>query len=429
MRGVSKQAMIEAAVAEFYRRPHPLSLRCGVQHYSWGDFESIPTLLGIDNRECKPYAELWIGAHPDLPSEAKVGNVSIPLDKFIASAPEQMLGQETAEQFDRQLPFLLKILSARQPLSIQVHPNKQQGREGYAQENRLGIELTDPTRNFRDDNHKPELLCALTPFYALRGFRPLEEIAKILCHFDELEPLCRVFNPTQASLRALYTRIMRGGADDINAVLTPLVKRLQAENSDRPFGRQNWEYWFLRADRIFSSGRQKDRGLFSIFLLNLLRLEPGQAIFLPAGELHAYLQGTGVEIMANSNNVLRGGLTPKHVNVDKLLEIVNFTGGKAEVLTPDHALSAPGRLVYTAPAREFQLSRLHVTNRSPLAIDAGHPVQLCVITEGNVTVSTEDDNIFQFSAGQVFLIPQELAYTLSTPGEAVVFQATVPTSK
>jgi mannose-6-phosphate isomerase len=421
--------MIDAAVAAFYRHPHPLSLRCGVQHYSWGDFESIPTLLGIENRECKPYAELWIGTHPDLPAEALVGNVSIPLDELIASAPAQMLGRETAEQFDLRLPFLLKILSARQPLSIQVHPNKRQAREGYAQENRLGIELTDPTRNYRDNNHKPELLCALTPFYALRGFRPLEEIAELLCRFDELAPLCRVFNPTQASLRALYTRIMRGGADDINALLTPLVKRLQAENIDQPFGQQNWEYWFLKADRIFSSDRQKDRGLFSIFLLNLLRLEPGQAIYLPAGALHAYLQGTGVEIMANSNNVLRGGLTPKHVNVDKLLEIVNFTGGKAQVLTPGPALSAPGRIEYTTPASEFELSRLYMTKQSPLTIDAMHPVHLCVITEGNVSVGTEDDNIFQFSTGQIYLIPQGLAYSLKTPGEAVVFQATVPTPK
>jgi mannose-6-phosphate isomerase class I len=269
----------------------------------------------------------------------------------------------------------------------------------------------------------------LTPFYALRGFRPLAEIAKILCRFVELEPLCRVFEPTQASLRALYTRIMRGAADEINAVLIPLVKRLQAENIDQPFGQQNWEYWFLRADRIFSSERQKDRGLFSMFLLNLLRLEPGQAIYLPAGELHAYLQGTGVEIMANSNNVLRGGLTPKHVDVDKLLEIVNFAAGRAPVLTPDHALSAAGCLEYTTPAREFQLSRLHVTNRSFLAIDAMHPVQFGVITEGHVTVGIVDGNIFQFSAGQVYLIPQGLAYTLSTPSEAVVFQATVPAAK
>ena len=417
---------VQAAIEDFRKRPRPLALRCAVQHYDWGALDFIPDLLGIENQSRKPFAELWIGAHSDLPSTVTFQGVEMSLQLLIQGAANEVLGPEVADRFHGQLPFLLKVLSSAQPLSIQAHPNAEQARAGYERENRQGIPEKEPTRNYRDEHHKPELISALTDFYGLRGFRPLEEIGAVLTEVPELQVLAGEYTATRESLIALYTRIMRMAQDEVNAILTPLIHRLHEENQQQAFARQQREYWVLRADRVFSSPERKDRGIFSVFLLNLVHLAPGDAMYLPAGELHAYLEGTGVEIMANSNNVLRGGLTAKHVDVDELLQILTFSTGQAEILGPSPQPGDAGQAFYVTPAEEFVLARIQVTAGGRHQSGADHGVHVGVVTEGQASVSTPDGDRLELVRGNAFLIPRGLAYRITTDTVAVIFRASVP---
>jgi len=423
----------ETAVEAFLRRPRPLILRCGVQHYAWGDPDYIPKLIGVLNRERKPYAELWIGAHAELLAVARVGASEVPLPLLLHGAGEAVLGRRDVERFGGELPFLLKILAAARPLSIQAHPDKRQARAGFERENRLGIRPDAPHRNYHDDNHKPELIVALTDFYALRGFRPLDEIGAVLASVPELHDLAANYCPTRGSLTDLYSRLMRTDQDEVDAILTPLLRRLQEEAAHQAFSKEQTEYWVLRADSLFSEDGHRDRGLFSVFLLNPVHLLPGEAMYLPAGELHAYLEGAGVEIMANSNNVLRGGLTAKHTDVDELLRILTFDAGEVNVigtgLGPEEE-----RVVYETPSEEFILSRLRITAARPYTGVAGHSLELGVVIQGRVVVSAMSLKGglegLELRRGGVFLVPYELDYriscTTSHSGEAVVFMAGIP---
>lgn len=425
----ANQAAPETAVADFLRRPQPLVLRCGVRHYAWGDPDYIPDLIGVPNRERKPYAELWIGAHAELPAVARIGTSEVPLPLLLHDAGEAVLGRRDGERFGGELPFLLKILAAAQPLSIQAHPDKRQAQAGFERENRSGIRPDAPNRNYRDANHKPELIVAVTDFYALRGFRPLDELGAVLASVPELRDLAAAYRPTRESLTDLYTRVMRMDQDEVDAILNPLLRRLREEAARQAFSREQTEYWVLRADAVFSHEGHRDKGLFSVLLLNPVHLLPGEAMYLPAGELHAYLEGAGVEIMANSDNVLRGGLTAKHTDVDELLRILTFDAGAVEVMGTG-AGPEEERVVYATPSEEFILSRLRITAARPCAGAVGHSPELGVVIRGEVVVSTQAGDRLELGRGSVFLVPHGLDYRISCAipysGEAVVFMAGIP---
>jgi len=423
------QSVHETAVGAFLRRPRPLLLRCGVRHYAWGDPDYLPALIGVPNRERKPYAELWIGARTELPAVARVGDSEVPLPLLLRAAAEAVLGRRDAERFGGGLPFLLKILAAAQPLSIQAHPDKPQAQAGFERENRLGIRPDAPNRNYRDDNHKPELIVALTNFYALRGFRPLDEIGTVLASVPELCELAADYRPTRESLADLYTRVMRMDQREVDTVLTPLLRRLREAAARQAFSKEQTEYWVLRADALFSNDGHRDRGLFSLFLLNPVHLLPGEAMYLPAGALHTYLQGAGVEIMANSDNVLRGGLTAKHTDVEELLRILTFDAGEVSIIGKGPR-TEDGRVVYETPSQEFTLSRLRITAARPYASAVGHSSELGVVTQGRVVVSAPGIEGLEVGRGGVFLVPYGLDYRISCAvscsGEAVVFMAGIP---
>jgi len=423
----------ETAIADFLRRPRPLVLRCGVQYYAWGDPDYIPELIGVPNRERAPYAELWIGAHAELPAVARVGAAEVSLPRLLQGAGEAVLGWRDTERFGGKLPFLLKILAAAEPLSIQAHPDKRQARAGFERENRLGIRPDAPNRNYHDDNHKPELIAALTDFYALRGFRPLDGLGAVLASVPELRDLAADYRPTRESLTDLYTRVMRMDQDQVDAILTPLLLRLRKEAARQAFSREQMEYWILRVDAVFSHRGRRDRGLFSVLLLNPVHLLPGEAMYLPAGELHAYLEGVGVEIMANSNNVLRGGLTAKHTDVDELLRILTFGAGGVDIIGTGSGPEEE-RVVYETPSEEFILSCLRITAARPYAGAAGHSLELGVVIQGRVAVSATDleEGLggLDLGRGGVFLVPHGLDYRVSCvasySGEALVFMAGIP---
>ena len=404
-----------------------LRLDCDVQHYAWGDKEFIPSLLGIDNRDQRPYAELWMGAHPGLPSKARLGGANVPLNELISKAANEILGTEVAQRFSGQLPFLLKVLSAAKPLSIQVHPSPEMARTGFAKENDAGIPLTARERNYKDENHKPELIVALTDFYALRGFRPMNEIATTLESVPELGSNRQVQRDPR-DLKSLYEHFMTLSQVDVDQILDALLERLIRENEEKSFGPEDREFWILKADREFSQGGKKDRGLFSIYLLNLIHLEPGEGLFLSAGILHAYLEGSGMEIMANSNNVLRGGLTPKHVDLPELLANVTFEGSPAEILRPVHS-PQQGEWTYSTPAKEFELRRIEVSSSHPYRSNSNHDVEILILinsskdTRADVETSGKTISLKQ---GQVCLIPHGASYTIQTNQHITLYKATVP---
>lgn len=410
-----------SAVRDYCASPTVLRLEGRIQHYAWGSRDYIPALLGRPYPAGAPWAELWLGAHPDLPSTVELGAESAGLDALIGCCPERVLGRQAARRYG-ELPYLLKVLSAAVPLSIQAHPTKDQAEIGYAREDAMGIPLSAPQRNYKDTNHKPEALVALTEFHALRGFRSLAEIAALPSEVPEFAPLMEGFEATPAGLQSLYRRLMTLEQGVVDATLAPLLQRLRREMPSDPGERG---YWALEADREFSRDGHHDRGLFSVWLLNLMRLAPGEGIYLPAGNLHAYLRGTGMELMANSNNVLRGGLTPKHVDVPELLDVVVFEGGEPEVLRP---VREGAESVYRSGAEEFQLRRIDLAPGESWESGRDHGVDILVVTAAGGDVSVESgERLLGLARGESLFAPAGIAYTLQA-GEtpATLFRATVP---
>ena len=321
------------------------------QHYAWGSRSAIPALLGREP-DGQPWAELWFGAHPSAPSRLPDGRQ---LDRAIDADPSYWLGDDVASRFGARLPYLVKVLAAAEPLSLQAHPSAAQAEAGFARENASGLALDAPERIYRDPFHKPELICALTPFDALCGFRPVQDTVELLRSLVDrgargLGPFAdrladAVDEPAAALARAVGTMLMMPAVDQ-----RLLVGETAAacDGHDGPWALAT--HWTVRlADRY-----RGDVGAVVALLLNCVRLRPGQAIYLGAGNLHAYLGGTGIEVMASSDNVLRGGLTPKHVDVRELLEVLDCTPLDSPVLEPH--TTASSELGFDAPAAEFRLT-------------------------------------------------------------------------
>jgi mannose-6-phosphate isomerase len=323
-----------------------------VRPYAWGSRTVIADLLGESVPSPHPQAEMWLGAHPGDPSRIvhpDGGRTSL-LDALTGD-PEGLLGAERSSRWEGRLPFLLKVLAADEPLSLQAHPSLDQAREGFARENSAGIAIDASDRNYRDANHKPELICALTEFHALVGFRDPVETLGLLRALDVPELSAHVellaAQPGPDGLRALFTTwitLPQSMLDELVPALQKGAVALAAAGGD--WARE------ARTALELSERYPGDAGVLAALLLNRVVLAPGEALFLPAGNLHAYLAGAGIELMANSDNVLRGGLTPKHVDVPELLRVLDFTSGPP----PVHAGQPEGKWRrYDTPAEEFLL--------------------------------------------------------------------------
>ncbi|MEU3245217.1 MULTISPECIES: mannose-6-phosphate isomerase, class I [unclassified Streptomyces] len=377
-----------------------------VRPYAWGSTTAIPRLLGVEPTG-EPQAEMWMGAHPGAPSLTARG----PLTEVIAEDPEKELGRAAVAKFGPRLPFLLKILAAGAPLSLQVHPNLEQAREGYADEERRGIPADAPHRNYKDANHKPELICALTEFDGLCGFRAPEEAAALLAALDvdSLKPYVDLLraHPEEAALREVLTAVLSADPDETARTVTET-----AAACDR-LGGAHAPY----AD--IAHHYPGDPGVLAAMLLNHVRLQPGEALFLGAGVPHAYLNGLGVEIMANSDNVLRCGLTPKHVDVPELLRVVRFEAGDPGVLRPEE--SPGGEEVYATPIDEFRLSRYVLAEgAAPHDLTRETP-QILLCTAGSVLADGE-----VLAPGQSVFVPAgEKAVVSGASGSGTIFRATV----
>ncbi len=380
-----------------------------IQPYAWGSTTALSELLGRAPTGA-PEAELWLGAHPSAPSIAEGAGA---LDALVAANPLRTLGHATASRSGGTLPFLLKVLAVEQPLSLQAHPSKAQAEAGFAREEAAGMPRAAPTRSYKDANHKPELVCALTPFDALCGFRPAADTARLLRGLDV--PALRVhLGALEGGAAGALERLFRWVLTLPHGERTSLVQAVGAAVEREVAGFEKELLWARRLARAYPS----DVGLVGALLLNLLTLEPGQALYLPAGNLHAYLHGTAVELMANSDNVLRGGLTPKHVDVDELLRVLVFDAAPARVLRP----SVGREQVYAAPIWDFRLSKLELTHAAPLTVERWS-ADLLFCVQGEVAVRCGDQTLSLHRGQSVFLAADEGPAALS--GAGAVFRATV----
>jgi len=388
-----------------------------IQKYAWGSRTAIASLLGASAPSSEPEAELWMGAHEKAPS--LVLPEREPLSRLIAREPEPMLGAQTIARFGARLPFLFKVLAAETPLSLQAHPTLEQARAGFAAEEARAVALESPTRNYKDPYHKPELLCALTPFSALCGFRKIEDTLELFrtLNVGHVSFLVEILEglPTEAGLSQLFSTLL-GLSPERRAELAreTLDRCTLLAAIEGPF--QHEFSWAVTIGVLYPG----DIGIVTALLLNLVKLTPGEAIYLPAGNLHAYLQGVGVEIMANSDNVLRGGLTPKHVDNRELLRILNFSAGPVNVLRGEMQGSAR---VYQTTASEFELQSFQLLpGEGPTVSDRRGP-EILLCQQGQITVSTALER-HELAQGQaLFIAAREPSYSLT--GRGSLFRASV----
>lgn len=362
-------------------------------------------------------AELWMGAHPRAPSTAVFENTEEPLDRFIQKNLLACLGEE-GKQAGATLPYLFKLLAAETPLSIQAHPDKVQAERGFAQEEALGIPRTADNRNYKDPNHKPEIICALSPFTAMCGFREQAEIAKLLSLLDLAELKDSLEAIRKLDTRTAYQNFLRILFELPQETRLILTENLQARIPEleiiQPTYAREW-----RLLKQLCSLYPGDSGIISPLYLNVITLQPGEALFLPAGILHAYVQGLGVELMANSDNVLRGGLTPKYIDVDELLKILRFEPFKPEILSP--LKSENGHHIYPSPVYEFSLFRIDLTEDAPQEIKPGKPTILFIF-EGSVQIASPLEGT-ELRKGMSVFLPAKRELLILT-GSAQIFGAT-----
>ncbi len=375
-----------------------------VKHYDWGGTSFIPALLQTPNRENLPFAEYWLGTH-----SLGISRVELPGGNT-AALTEYVSG----------LPYLLKVLDVKDMLSIQVHPSKETAGKEFARENAAGIALDSPQRNYKDDNHKPELMVALSDFWLLHGFKPPEELIYTLLNVAELRELLPIFN--QSGYAGLYKYVMEMPQEEVNRLLMPLKENLAAVPPEIHPDKNDEDFWVARAMKTFG-GSNIDRGIFSIYLFNLVYLEKGEGIFQAAGVPHAYLEGQNVEIMANSDNVLRGGLTTKHIDVKELLKHV-----KCEPTFPDilHAEEINGTgLGYKTPVPDFRLSVFVLADKQ-VASFSPVSAEIILVTGGTVELSCPGETL-ELKAGlpSALVLPGK-TLNLEAVSNATVFRASVP---
>ena len=341
-------------------------LEGAVRTYDWGSPTAIPDLLGRPGTG-EPWAEIWFGAHPLAPATA--GPEAEPLDRLIAADPAKALGAAVAARFGR-LPFLVKVLAASTPLSLQAHPSAAQAEAGFEREEELGIARDASGRMFRDRSGKPEMVCALSSFEVLCGFRDTARTGEFLDTIPTavLDPVRRrLRTDSPAARRELLRWLLRLGPATARALVHPVASWCRDEPGD--------DEWTGARRAVADLGKRfpNDGSVVAALLLNHVVLEPGEALFLAAGQLHAYLGGMALEAMAESDNVVRGGFTTKHVDVDTLIEVVDPAITEIQVLRPE---ARAGVAAYRVPAKEFSLSRLEVDGS--LVAGQGPAVLLCV---------------------------------------------------
>tara|TARA_R110002167_G_scaffold199501_3_gene402761 strand:- start:578 stop:1783 length:1206 start_codon:yes stop_codon:yes gene_type:complete len=394
-------------------------LKGKIQNYAWGGTNYISELLGEQVSE-EPRAEYWLGAHVNAPSmlESSAGN--IPLDDYLNANLTKALGTKIADKFGR-LPFLFKVLDVNDMLSIQVHPSKKEAEKGFKFENEQGIPLNAFNRNYKDDNHKPEIMVALSEFWLLHGFLPKEKLIQVLKTIPEFNSLVTVFE--DKGYFGLYKQVMEQTVEETNKTLQPLVDRLLPLYKAGTLDRTNPGYWAAKAVDSAEDTTILDKGIYSIYFFNIVKANKGEAVFQDAGIPHAYLEGQNMELMANSDNVLRGGLTPKHVDVPELLKHVVFEETHPTIMLGELQEDGLER-IYKSPAPDFELSQIALNSEAKYQSIA-KTAQVLIVIEGEAKVS-EGAVSLVLKKGQAAFLSAESNYSISSSSFATMYKATAP---
>lgn len=386
-----------------------------IQNYAWGSRSMLAEFQGRVTPAALPEAELWFGAHPLAPSTLEVDAVGHKLDAYLQDHAQSQLGDATLSQFGK-LPFLLKVLAVDQPLSIQLHPNQEQAEQGYRRERSLGIAADDPRANYRDAWSKPELLCPLTDFEALCGFRPVAELIELFgalggdC-FKSAEAILKACPNDQGLRQVTATWLGATGStktalfDAAIAAFRRYIARSETQDQKSAF--------------VLDLARRSpgDMGVFVALLLHHLHLSPGVGLFVKAGVLHAYLRGFAVEVMANSDNVLRGGLTPKHVDVQELLAIANFKSDLPLIVTPE--ARGPLEKCYTTHTPQFKVSQVGLEKHTAWCADRRSGPEMLLCVSGALCVVAANSQEISLTRGQcVWVSADENIYCVSGEGSA-----------
>jgi mannose-6-phosphate isomerase len=391
-------------------------LKNPVQNYPWGSTTDIPKLLGAGNPDHEPVAELWLGAHPKAPSTVLSEQGEQSLLDLIEAEPEAILGADTVDRFGPRLPFLLKVLAAEKALALQVHPTRDEAKDGFEKENALGIRLDAPERNYLDRNHKPEMFCALEPFECLAGFRSIGQIAtelrslRLTTFAEEIDNIGQ--SRSIDGLKRLFESMMLLESERKELFVREVVEKAAASKGVR-------YRWIVELNRQYPG----DIGVVSPLFLKLLHLRPGQAVYLEPGTVHAYLRGVAIELMSNSDNVVRGGLSVRHVDILEFLKILQFNESPVEPINPKKL--SRGAEVYEIPTSDFCLYRIRL-NRGVKYVSSGkRAVEILICTRGKTVLrggaGNEDLVIHR---GDSFLVPAN-SPSYSIEGGGILFKATI----
>jgi len=346
-----------------------------VMHYPWGTKDAIPAILGVPANG-QPFAEYWLGAHPLAPSLVE-GRF---LDALVDADPS-LLGAVASAHFSRRLPYLLKLLSAAHALSLQAHPSRDKAAEGYAREQASGIALDDPERIYKDDCAKPEMVVALSEFRLLVGFRPAQQTLALFAGLgvrDAVDPLVAPLNFRRgaAAVEQVFLDVLGLSGDRLEIINQVLVAAVAHAGDAGGVG--DLARTIIDLDAHFPG----DPGILAACLMNLVTLHPGQALFVPPGVMHAHLSGTCVEVQASSDNVVRGGLTSKHIAVDELVSVVDFAESTPEVLHGSEV--EPGVWAYPSACPEFDLWRLEPPAGGRVLLPGQGSIRVALVTAGHV---------------------------------------------
>ena len=398
-----------------------------VQNYAWGSTTVIPEFLGVES-DGRPQAELWFGAHPMAPS--LVGSGSLPA--LIEADPTRMIGAASVARFGPRLPYLLKVIAAAQPLSLQAHPTRAGAEIGFAREEAAGIDRSAPERLYRDDWPKPEMLVALDDVQALCGFREPDRTYDLFARLGvpaatELVAPLRTGGAEQ--LAAVFARLLALAEDEravvgqVVAAAAGLGESLSSSVGSDPAGESGpaGESERLEFARFARTVAEVDRhhpgdpGLLAALLMNRLSFGRFEGLYLPAGNLHAYLSGTGVEIMANSDNVMRGGLTPKHVDIAELVSVLDFTPGAPTLV--EVIAEGPGIWRYATPAPEFAMWRVDLlpgVGVGPIVLPGSGSGRMVLVIEGSVEISDQISTLALTQGAAAYGYPCDLLTATGT---------------
>ncbi|HDR04639.1 MAG TPA: mannose-6-phosphate isomerase, class I [Candidatus Marinimicrobia bacterium] len=385
-----------AKTMDYQLRPRPYRMSNTIQHYEWGSRDGeayISQFMDIPAEKGKPYAELWMGAHPNGSSRINMGGKSVALNHIIDLYPYEMLGVKVAKKYQNRLPFLLKILSAAEVLSLQAHPGKEDAKRLF---------LADPA-HYPDDNHKPEMAIAISDFLAVIGFRPINEIQSALERNPELARFIGEFHWTDDDdivlVKRLYKTLVQNSLKDIEG-LKKTTEEIANRIKNMPLTRSTTEKAYIELHKKYPG----DIGLLTLFLLNVVKLKPGEGIILQDGIPHAYLKGNVIECMANSDNVVRLGLTPKYRDLKTILEILDYTPAKPVIMGEK---KIEDFTVYDPDVKEFRINMCKLEKNSPKKIKSAGP-EIGLVMDGRIELRWLEGNTERFemyNKGESFIVP------------------------